>query len=125
MHNKLIDEESSKLEKFFIGNKDKIFNADYIITSTIQILLIISYIILAEYAKRHIGEHASIKDPGIIKIILSIFECYMVFLVFILIIQSAMLSYRQFSNIFLSILYIIYYLGLIIMGGPVVLLLKL
>ena len=80
MHDKLSNGQSSKLKKIFIGNKDKIFDVEYIITSTIQILLLISYIILAEYTKRHIGEHGSINDLGIIKMLLFIFECYMVFL---------------------------------------------
>jgi len=123
MHKKILEKLKSISESFFVG--EKTFNADYMVTSTIQIMLVISFIILAEYAKRHIGEHVSGNNLSNLKnILMPTFEFYMLLLIFIIFIQSTMLLYKKTKNIYLTLIYDIYYLVFIAISGAVIFLLK-
>jgi uncharacterized membrane protein (DUF485 family) len=110
------------LESIFVG--EKTFNAEYMITSTIQIVLVVSFIVMAEFAKKHIGEHVSRNDLSNIKIAMTVFEFYMYFLILIIFMQSTMLLYKKSRNIFFTLLYDMYYLLFIAIGGAVIFLLK-
>ena len=112
------------MESFFVSGK--IFNADYMITSTIQMVIIVSFFVLAEFAKRHLGMYLSsdnINRNRIEKLLFG-FECYMTLLMFFLFIQSVMLFYKRFINITFTVFYAIYYVGIIVLGGSVIFLLK-
>jgi len=123
MHKKLFEKLKLFFESFFVG--EKTFNAEYVITSTIQLMLIISFVVLAEYAKVHIGEHVSGNNLSNLKnIAMPAFEFYMILLMVIIFIQSTMLLYRKYRSLFFTLLYNMYYLLFISIGGAVIFLLK-
>ncbi len=123
MYKKLPQPPPPFFESFFVG--EKTFNAEYMITSTLQLVLVISFVILAEYAKRHIGEHISGNNLSNLKnILMPIFELYMLLLIVIIFVQSTMLFYRKFGSTFFTVLYDMYYLLFIGIGGAVIFLLK-